>query len=110
MNMDQAATIRRKWNQGGILQSCDHLILELELNDLGDTTGNYVCILCGESVAHRLVDQVEAGTLPPNQVAPPICSHYKLGLEPTEDGRLTRIYRCLECGRPYLSGKLHRNA
>ena len=73
MNMDQAAAIRRKWNQGGILQSCEHVNLESELNDLGDTTGNYVCILCGESVLHRLVTQVEAETLLPNQVAPPIC-------------------------------------
>ena len=52
MNMDQAA-IRRKWNEGGIHLSCDHLDLEIELNDLGDTTGNYVCILCGESMVLR---------------------------------------------------------
>ena len=103
MNMDQAATIRRKWKEGAIHLSCDHLDLELELNDLGDTAGNYVCILCGESVAHRLVDQVEAGASLQNQVDPPICSHHKLGLDATENSRLTRTYRCLECGRPYAT-------
>lgn len=103
MTMDQAVTLRKKWNQGGIHLSCDHVDLEIESNALGDTTGNYVCILCGEPVAHRLVDQVEAGTLLPNQIAPVICSHYKLCLERTEAGRLTRTYRCLECCRPYAT-------
>jgi hypothetical protein len=113
MTTDQATTIRRKWNQGGILQSCDHLNLELELNDLGDITGNYVCILCGQSVAHESVDYTEgmmtkseAGVLRPKstqQVDPPICPHCKLGLERTDDGRLTSAYHCLDCGEPYAT-------
>jgi len=100
MTRDQATAVRVQWEQREIHLHCDHITVELELNDLGDPTGNYVCILCGESVAHRRMDQVEAGILLQNQVDPPICSHYKLGLECTEDGRSTHIYRCLECGKP----------
>jgi DNA-directed RNA polymerase subunit RPC12/RpoP len=101
MTRDQATAVRVQWEQREIHLRCAHLDLELELNDLGDPTGNYVCILCGESVAHRKVD-VEAGTLPTSQVDPP-CSHYQLRLECTPDGRLTHTYRCLECGRPYAT-------
>jgi hypothetical protein len=53
MTMNQAAAIRVTWKQQPDQSSCKHLNLELEWDDLGHLTGNYVCILCGESVAQR---------------------------------------------------------
>ena len=53
MTINQAVLIRAKWRGQSILETCRHLNLELEFNDVGDSTGNYVCILCGEPVAQR---------------------------------------------------------
>ena len=53
MTIKQAALIRAKWRGQSTLESCRHLNLELEFYDQGDSTGNYVCILCGELVAQR---------------------------------------------------------
>ena len=53
MTIKQAALIRAKWRGQATLETCRHLTLELELNDEGDSTGKYVCILCGELVAQR---------------------------------------------------------
>jgi hypothetical protein len=107
MTSPQAAALRVKWQQRQTHLSCDHVTVELELNDLGDTTGNYICILCGESVAHkqvvhaeRVMNKAEPGALHPKSrrpVSPPICPHYKLGLERTGDDRLTSTYYCLDC-------------
>ena len=51
MTMEQAAALRVKWKQRSDRSPCEHLNLELEWDHLGHTTGNYVCILCGEAVA-----------------------------------------------------------
>ena len=56
MTMNQAAAIRVNWKRRGDLLPCKHLNLELEWNDLGHSRGNYICILCGESVAQRHLD------------------------------------------------------
>lgn len=53
MTMNQAAALRVKWKQRVDRSQCEHLNLELEWDDLGHSKGNYICILCGESVAQR---------------------------------------------------------
>jgi len=53
MTIKQAALRRAKWRGQSALETCRHLALELGRTDQGDSTGNYVCILCGESVAQR---------------------------------------------------------
>jgi rubrerythrin len=51
MTMNQAAARQEKWKQRRYRTPCERLILELESNEKGYLTGNYVCNLCGESVA-----------------------------------------------------------
>ena len=59
MTMSQAAALRVKWNQRAYrtpcehCEHCEHLVLEMEWNEQGYLTGNYVCNLCGESVAQQ---------------------------------------------------------
>jgi len=53
VTMNQAATLRVKWNQRMDRSPCSHLNLELEWDDHGQSTGNDVCILCGKSVAQE---------------------------------------------------------
>jgi hypothetical protein len=53
MTFQQAACIRARWKGQSAQETCRHLTLELEFNDQGDSTGNYVCIVCGEPVAQR---------------------------------------------------------
>jgi hypothetical protein len=53
MTMNQAAAIRVNWKRRTDPLPCKHLNLELEWKDLGHSTGNYIWILCGESVAQR---------------------------------------------------------
>lgn len=48
-----ASALWVKWTQRADLSECKHLNLELEWNDLGHSTGNDSCIVCGESVAHK---------------------------------------------------------
>jgi hypothetical protein len=55
MTFKQAAYIRARWKGQSVRETCRHLALELEFNDQGDSTGNYVCIVCGESAAQRLL-------------------------------------------------------
>jgi hypothetical protein len=50
MTMNQAAAIRENWKQRAYRTPCTHLVLELESNEQGYLTGNYVCNLCGESL------------------------------------------------------------
>ena len=54
MTMDQASAIRMKWKQRAHRSPCGHLTLEVEWNAQGQSTGHYICILCGKSVAQRL--------------------------------------------------------
>jgi hypothetical protein len=53
MTILQAAALRVKWKQRADPSECKHLVLELEWDDLGHSTGNYFCIVCGESVAQQ---------------------------------------------------------
>ncbi len=53
MKIKQADFIRARWRGQSALETCRHMTLEVELNDQGDSTGNYVCIVCGETVAQR---------------------------------------------------------
>jgi hypothetical protein len=52
MTTIQAAALRVKWKQQVDPLPCEHLNLELEMSDSG-STGNYNCIVCGESIVHK---------------------------------------------------------
>ena len=51
MTINQAAAIRVLWKRRADRSPCEHLNLELELDELGHSTGNITCFSCGESVA-----------------------------------------------------------
>ena len=53
MTIKQADFIRARWRGQSDLETCRHLTLELEFNDQGDSTDNYVCTVCGEPAAQR---------------------------------------------------------
>ena len=53
MSRNQAAAIRLMWEERADPIPCEHMTLELEWDDLGHSTGNYVCIRCGVSVSQR---------------------------------------------------------
>ena len=53
MTINQAAAIRVNWKQQANQSPCKHLNLELEWNNLGHSTDNYVCTVCGEPAAQR---------------------------------------------------------
>jgi hypothetical protein len=53
MTLIEATRIRARWRGQSALETCRHLTLELEFNSYGDSTDNYVCILCGEPAAQR---------------------------------------------------------
>ena len=50
MTTTQAAELRVKWKEHLNPPPCEHLNLELEWSEGGYRTGNYNCIVCGESV------------------------------------------------------------
>ena len=52
MTKNQAAAIRLMWEERADRISCEHLTLELEWDDLGHSTGNYVCIRCAVAQGH----------------------------------------------------------
>ena len=53
MTSIEATRTRAKWRGQSALETCRHLTLKLEFNNQGESTGNYVCIFCGEPVAQR---------------------------------------------------------
>jgi hypothetical protein len=53
MTIIESTRIRATWRGQSALETCRHLTLKLEFNGQGDSTGNYVCILCGQPVAQR---------------------------------------------------------
>ena len=55
MTNKQANFIRARWRGQSVLETCRHVTLELEFDSTGDSTDNYVCIVCGEHVAQRLL-------------------------------------------------------
>ena len=63
MTFKQVAYLRARW-RGQSVETCRHLSLELEFTDQGDSTSNYVCIVCGELVAQRAVDLDTEGASP----------------------------------------------
>ena len=55
MTNSQAAKLREKWKQQGDPLACEHSYHEMERTDGGgDLTGNFHCIVCGESVTKLL--------------------------------------------------------
>ena len=46
----QATALRMKWNVLPYGSACGHRNLELEWDEIGNSTGKYVCLVCGESV------------------------------------------------------------
>ena len=75
MTMNQAAALRMNWKQHSDESPCKHLTLELEWDDLGRKTGNYVCILCGKSVAqgHLAANTPQAPEPSTARFPPPDC-------------------------------------
>ena len=63
MTAKQLAYIRARW-QGQLVETCRHLSLELEFNDQGDSTDNYVCIVCEELMAQRSLAMTIETALP----------------------------------------------
>jgi hypothetical protein len=51
MTENELQALRTKWKQRVDLLPCEHLSLELEVDDLDCSTGNIACFTCGESVA-----------------------------------------------------------
>ena len=52
MTTAQGAALRVKWKQQPSSAQCEHMTLELEWSEGGYRTGNYNCIVCGESVVN----------------------------------------------------------
>jgi hypothetical protein len=53
MTILEVAALRVRWNLRADQSKCEHRNLELEWNDLGHPTGAYICMVCGELVAHK---------------------------------------------------------
>ena len=54
MRTNQAAALRVRWKERADLSAdCEHLNLEMEWDDLGQSTGNITCFICGELVVHK---------------------------------------------------------
>jgi hypothetical protein len=53
MTTSQAPMRQAKWKQRAYRRRCTHLILELEWDEQGYWTGNYVCNFCGKSCSPR---------------------------------------------------------
>lgn len=51
MTTRQVAARRGEWKQRAYRRRCMHVVLEMECNEQGYVTGNYVCNFCGEFVA-----------------------------------------------------------
>jgi hypothetical protein len=56
MNTNDAADLRLKWRLQNPAPLCLHVRLEVEVNEAGYMTGNYVCMVCGH--ATRQHDEV----------------------------------------------------
>jgi hypothetical protein len=57
MTRNEVEALRAKWKQRVDPPPCEHLSLEMELDDLGHSTGNIACFTCGESVARGPLPQ-----------------------------------------------------
>jgi hypothetical protein len=54
MTTNQAAALRVRWKERADLSAdCEHLNLEMEWDDLGQSTGNITYFICGELVVHK---------------------------------------------------------
>ena len=50
MTILQAVALRMKWHMLPYSSACAHRNLESEWDELGSSTGKYVCMVCGNSV------------------------------------------------------------
>jgi predicted SprT family Zn-dependent metalloprotease len=53
MTKAKAEVLRARWKEHGYRVACTHLIRIEKVDEVGDSTGFFVCNLCGESVADR---------------------------------------------------------
>jgi len=54
MTMNQAGALRVRWTERADLSTdCKHLNLEMDVDDLGHSTGNITCFICGELIVHK---------------------------------------------------------
>jgi hypothetical protein len=52
--MNQAGALHVRWKERADLSTdCKHLNLEMDVDDLGHSTGNITCFICGELVVHK---------------------------------------------------------
>jgi len=64
MTMSQAAARQVEWKQRAYRAPCGHLVLELERNEQGYLTDNYVCNLCGKSFGPTAPSPVASRPVP----------------------------------------------
>ena len=69
MTLSQAAALQVKWKQRTYRTRCEHVILELECNEQGYWTGNYVCNLCGKCCGPRGFSHVASPKAPAPSMA-----------------------------------------
>jgi len=50
MTTNPTAARQAEWKRRGYRRRCTHLVLEMECNEQGYVTGNYLCNFCGEFV------------------------------------------------------------
>ena len=52
--MNQAGPLRVRWKERADLSTdCKHLNLEMDVDDIGHSTGNITCFICGGLVVHK---------------------------------------------------------
>jgi hypothetical protein len=94
MTVHQGADLQKKWNQRLDRTPCNHPKLELEWNELGYLMGDYVCILCGESVVQEpLATSIAAKDLSPRPLR-------KIGFRNRHDG-ITAYAHWKHCKRAW---------
>ena len=50
MTSSRAAVLRARWELRPDQQHCPHIALEMESNKTGYVTGQYICVVCGETL------------------------------------------------------------
>ena len=76
MTLNEVAALQLKWKQRADRTACKHLRQELEWDEQGYLTGDYVCILCGKSCGPRGFSLVASPTVPaPSTARYPHCDY-----------------------------------
>jgi hypothetical protein len=81
MNTNDAADLRLKWRLRNPVPLCMHVRLELELNEAGYMTGNYICLVCGHVAAKRQHHEGQPTIDPVLNLSPPAVWNLTPGCE-----------------------------